>query len=178
MKLLLIAGAVIAALGAGSNHMSKDDRISAVAGYKQWEQATKGAVRMGPRLWTLCRHPTPAEQKALDDFNKNNPHSNGYFRVYMNDLARAPLMSGSPFPPGSTLVKEKMVGPDTGLIARTVMRKHEKGWNAKTDNWEFYVVTKDMQLEDTKDSNCISCHSSKSKMNWVYRTYVSSRAKH
>jgi len=178
MKHLLFPGGLVTALWACaifSGHT--DERISSVSEYKRWAQATKGAVKMSPRLWMLCRPPTPAEQKELDEFNRNNPHSDGYLRVYMNELASGPMRNGTKFAPGSILVKEKMVGPGTGLIARAVMRKHEKGWNPNTGDWEFYVLDKDMELENAKNSACISCHRSQSWTNWVYRTYIRSGAK-
>lgn len=154
----------------------QDERVSAIANYTSWKQVTTKPVRITPELWHLCVPPTPAQRQALDDYNRKNPHSDGYIRVYPNDLARKPLLDGGDFPTGSILVKEKMVGPDEGLVARTVMRKHEPVWNPDTDGWEFYVVSKDRKLEDIASSTCVSCHSSKAQTGWVCRSYLGSSA--
>ncbi len=175
MKQILIALGVLFAsvrLAQSSHPPAVDPAVAAVSGYRHWTQATKHPMQMTPMLWLLCVAPTPAQQKAMDEFNRENPHSNGYLRVYANPPAQRPLMRGGAFPPGSILVKEKMIGPDTGLVARTVMRKHRSGWNPKTGNWEFYVLNKDMQIQNADSAECVSCHREQSRSQWVFRTYL------
>ena len=74
-------------------------------------------------------------------------------------LAAAKQPAGAPYPPGSIVQ----------LIPAEAMVKHHKGWNSKTNDWEFFelVVTEEgakikvrgsTQVVNKFGGNCFECH--------------------
>jgi len=81
-------------------------------------------------------------------------------------VAAANQPAGAPYPPGSIVQ----------LVPAEAMVKHQKGWNAKTNDWEFFEL--DVKEEGAKikvrgstqvvnkfGGNCFECHQ-KAKPQW------------
>ena len=96
--------------------------------------------------------------------------------VYANDLAKPHFAQITPnFPVGSMIVREKRLKiedekPQT-IIA---MVKREKGFNKKTNDWEFFMFDgADLALKkrETK-GDCAKCHSQVKDSDFVFKTYL------
>ena len=76
------------------------------------------------------------------------------------------------FPAGSIIVREKLTGSETAspdMLA--VMIKRPKGFNRKSNDWDFLVVSGDGKKIDrrVKSAECIKCHKSRSQDDFVVR---------
>ncbi|HEX8285494.1 MAG TPA: cytochrome P460 family protein [Pyrinomonadaceae bacterium] len=94
-----------------------------------------------------------------------------YGVVYANQPAREALASGSKFPAGSIIVREKLSAPDAAtpqLVA--VMFKRAPGFNPKGGDWEF--LTADGALTKItarqKRGGCLDCHASQRAADFVF----------
>lgn len=109
---------------------------------------------------------------------KSSPHEIGFEtfgKVFANDLAEKVIEKHkSSFPEGSIFVREKFVKADD-LIPETItaMVKRKKGFNSKTNDWEFFTFNGDLRLQkrETK-SSCSKCHSQTKETDFVFKTYL------
>ena len=87
----------------GSQNLSATTQIKEIDGYKKWTRVNSVPQLMPERVSALC---APHSMTRLPD--KNNPHSDKYLTVYVNDIGRdAMLTQKNPeFPEGSVIVKE------------------------------------------------------------------------
>lgn len=101
---------------------------------------------------------------------KYGPHSRHFVHHFRNDLAKAP---DGKFPPGSVLVKEKLMAAEKAaapiLVGATGMIKQPAGTSPKTGDWLFFEV-RDGQVQPTKAESCAGCHSG-AKRNYVFTDF-------
>lgn len=76
------------------------------------------------------------------------------------------------FPAGSIIVRERLARSETAspdLLA--VMIKRPKGFNRKSNDWDFLVVSGDGKKIDkqVKSGECVKCHESRSQDDFVFR---------
>lgn len=166
MRFILLAPAVMAlALGMRTN-TSEPPEMPRVSDYQKWKLVTPKPLDMDPVLAAMCRPP-----KTLLGATG---HGARYFRVYVSRQGAKAMAEGGLFPVGSTIVKEKLEpsGKDYKVELLTVMTKHEKGFNSKAGDWDFFVTdAKGTRITVPQEiSNCVSCHTGYSDM--VFRTYV------
>lgn len=122
----------------------------------------------------------PDERIApLKDKPQKSPHEKGnqtFARVFANDLALTEIYKGAPkFPTGSIIVREKLLNAeDTNPELVTVMVKREKGFSAKTGDWEYLVI--DGAIDKIKQretvSSCSKCHAQAAQTDFVFKTYL------
>ena len=150
--------------------------VSEIAGYKNWTKVNSTPQLMPERVATDCAIRLSPTGVDLDD--RNNPHLNKYFTVYVNELGgKAMLTKRKPnFPEGSVIVKEKLsdrFSQTPELL--TVMIKQRKGFNPASGDWEYMVVDgSGTKIEGRGDlQNCQSCHLANKKADYVFRSYLS-----
>ena len=109
----------------------------------------------------------------------NNPHTNKYVTVYVNDMGRKAMLEqlNPYFSEGSVIVKERL--PDKSSQTPellTVMIKQGKGFNPISGDWEYMIVdgTGTTVQARGKLENCQSCHTAKPGTDYVFRTYLPS----
>ena len=105
--------------------------------------------------------------RDIPDDKKYGPHSRHFVQHYRNDLAKAEKGN---FPPGSVLVKEKLMAGENGaqpvLSGATGMIKQPAGTSPKTGDWLFFEVW-DGQVQPTNAASCVGCHSG-AKRDYVF----------
>ena len=103
----------------------------------------------------------------IPDDKKYGPHSRRFVHHFRNELAKT---AKGNFPPGSVLVKEKLVaggkGAEPVLSGATGMIKQAAGASPKTGDWLFFEVW-DGKLQPTKVESCAGCHSG-AKRDYVF----------
>ena len=136
---------------------------SEVAGYKSWKLITPKPLDMDPLLVALCAPPTPGMATAHTDGGKR------FFRVYVNDKGEKAMKNGGAFPSGSTIVKEKLIGPGTDYKVEllTVMNKRGKSWDFFVAKLDGTRITPPKEIE-----NCVGCHRNAASQDMVFRTYT------
>lgn len=99
--------------------------------------------------------------------------------VYANNLTKLDIREDKPdFPKGSIIIREKRAKADdeTPQII-LAMVKHEKGFNRKTNDWEFFKFNgSDLKLQkrETK-GDCSKCHSQAKKTDFIFQWYLMKR---
>ena len=122
----------------------------------------------------------PNERIApLEDKPQKNPHEKGnqtFARVFANDLALNEIYKSAPrFPAGSIIVREKLLNAeDTKPELVTVMVKREKGFSAKTGDWEYLVIDGAMDKINKRETvgSCSKCHAQAAPTDFVFKTYL------
>jgi hypothetical protein len=150
-----------------------------IAGYQSWSKANQEPVRMADRVALLCSAPSSPTAARIN--GEQNPHTNKYITVYVNNIGRQAMLEekNPAFPEGSVIVKEKLAersSPSAELL--TVMIKHGKGFNPDSGDWEFMVVDgagTTVQARGKLES-CQACHTAQPKTDYVFRTYLSNEA--
>lgn len=146
--------------------------VKEINGYRSWTKVNTEPQLMADQTALLCAPASPSLRAAAQ-----NPHSNKYITVYVNELGRkAMLEQKTPaFPEGSVIVKEKL--PDQSSQTpelMTVMIKRGKGFNPTSGDWEYMVVdgTGTKVTARGKLDNCQSCHIARPGTDYVFRTYL------
>ena len=123
----------------------------------------------GFRSWVFIGGPiTP---NGLNDGNAPFPE---FHSVYIEGKNLRYYQKNGKFPEGTVLVKEKyaaVTGGEPELM--TIMIKREKGFNPKGGDWEYAVADgKGTAIRERgKIAECQSCHASRKKQDFVFRTY-------
>ena len=147
--------------------------LNDIRDYKTWTQVHPTALRLPAPVAALCAAPTTPPSIE----SSQNPHSQKYFIVYVNETGRVAMMSQLKpvFPEGSIIVKEKLLTQDdTSPELLTVMVKREQGFNPESGDWEYMVVNGSRtEIEGRgKLANCQSCHVTKGETDYVFRSYL------
>jgi hypothetical protein len=110
---------------------------------------------------------------------EESPHEKGdqtFARVFANELAANEIYKDVPhFAPGSMIVREKLLkAEDAKPELVTVMVKREKGFSAKTGDWEYLVVEGglDKIKQREKTGSCSKCHASAENTDFVFKIYL------
>ncbi len=122
----------------------------------------------------------PNERIApLEDKPQKSPHEKGnqtFARVFANDLASNEIYKDAPrFPAGAIIVREKLLSAeDTKPELVTVMIKREKGFSAKTGDWEYLVIEGTMDKIKQRETvgSCSKCHANAEQTDFVFKTYL------
>ncbi len=104
-----------------------------------------------------------------------NPHdqSVSWGRVFANEKAETGPVNGE-YLPGAVFVREKLGSADAdGPETVTVMIKRQKGFSAKTGDWEFVVMRGNDLVVTTREKrgDCAKCHTAADKSDWVFGKY-------
>ena len=122
----------------------------------------------------------PDERIApLENKPQKSPHKKGdqtFARVFANDLALTEIYKDAPkFPTGAIIVREKLLNAeDTKPELVTVMVKREKGFSAKTGDWEYLVIDGAMERVKQRETvgSCSKCHAQAAPTDFVFKTYL------
>jgi Cytochrome P460 len=114
-----------------------------------------------------------------EDKPQKSPHEKGsqtFARVFANELAQAEIYKDAPkFPTGAIIVREKLLNAeDTKPELVTVMVKREKGFSAKTGDWEYLVIEGSLDKIKQREtvSSCSKCHANAEQTDFVFKTYL------
>jgi hypothetical protein len=150
-----------------------DGLSTQIRDYRSWMRINPEPLRLPASLDFLCRAPTAAD--AVD--TSRNPHRQKFFTVYVNDTGQHAMTHDSKpqFPPGSIIVKEKLLDKIGGKVELlTAMIKRQAGYNAASGNWEYLVLDANGANVEARGklANCQSCHSAKKETDYVFRNYL------
>ena len=140
-----------------------------IAGYRKWTRVNPEPVTMAPQSAQACAILTPADP--------NNPHTNKFITVYVNEIGRHAMMEEEKphFPQGSIIVKEKLTSPtSTRPELLTVMIKRASGYNPESGDWEYLVTdgTGKTILQRGRLENCQACHLRDKSTDYIARSYL------
>jgi hypothetical protein len=139
---------------------------------------------MDVQLALRCDLPRP------NDRPENNPHRGHQAHIYVTPGGEETLRSGNgTYPVGTLIVKEKFPGPHAEnrdpVKAKktdrkpqpelfTVMLKREAGYHPECGDWEFMLVTGDLQnvAARGKIDSCVACHQEYKQTDYVSRAYM------
>jgi Cytochrome P460 len=174
---ILVGSAVF---GGGLTHPKsppKPDLVSILQNYKTWPKVNREPFRVNSVTIQLCANPGQLLRKKIKD-SQDNPHLDAYIDVYVNGKGRTAMLKhgDTTFPLGAVIVKEKrqdLKRSEPDLM--TVMVKREKGYNPAVGDWDFAVLDGQAKIVKAEGrlANCIACHTSVSRSDYVYRSYLS-----
>ncbi len=149
--------------------------LGQIRGYKSWQQVTAVPEVMAPEVASQCAtfiNPTLLRAQLSPD----NPHTEKYFQVYVNDIGKAAMLSWeSPlFPVGSVIVKEKLSSRTSKTPELlTVMIKRQPGFHKAWDDWEYLVINGSATKVDASGwlPHCYKCHETRKEADYVFRSY-------
>jgi hypothetical protein len=155
---ILVAGACAAPPATSPPALPALDVESVLASYQGWTLLTPEPRNVSIALWALCRATTPEEDAFLA-----SQHGSRYLRLFVNETgAQAMAAEGERlFPPGSIIVKEKLIEPDDASPeAIGIMIKHDSGFNPEGGDWEYAYWEKSGALvrDAEQPAGCQSCH--------------------
>ena len=147
------------------------DSTNEIEGYRTWARVNSNPYLMNARAATACAPSMPLPAGA------KNPHQDKFVTVYVNDIGRQAMleMKSPNFPEGSIIVKEKLDLPASEAPELlTVMLKRGKGYNPDSGDWEFMVTdgAGTTVRARGKLDNCQTCHMSRPKTDYIFRTYL------
>ena len=147
-----------------------EDVLSRIARYRDWTRVNAHPAKMDPIAAAMCSYPS--------HFVSQDPHTDHFVTVYVNDAGRRAMMMKGPmrFPTDSIIVKEKLIEKRTDRgtpEVLTVMIKRYKGFNPKVGDWEFLLLSGDAKhiAAQGKLESCQNCHLTQAKQDYVYGTY-------
>jgi hypothetical protein len=143
------------------------------AAYRWWYSLTREPYPVPPDLAIMCAHP-PVHLTA-DQLREHGPHSMRYIRIFVNEAARSAFgqRASKPFPPGSVIVKEKLLSP----LAVThsgigVMVKRQAGYDPAAGDWQFLYVPEGSVTANATANTCTDCHRAKRTEDFVFGSYA------
>jgi mono/diheme cytochrome c family protein len=116
--------------------------------------------------------PTPADWAQARE--KHGPHTAHYIQVYGNPIAIETFGKGQGrlFPPGTVIVKEKLMASPQGMVAGVAfMMKRGTPQFASTGGWEFAYYPR--SGESASLQACAACHRSAASKDFVFGQYPS-----
>lgn len=156
---------------------SHTTQIEKIQPYRAWYCATPEALDMSAKMALLCSLP-PQWYVSPD-----NPHQPHVFKLYVNPIGKKAFIDGgsAAFPIGSIVVKEKFALPkskdsaprtlpkDAKPTLLTAMVKRKPGFEPKTGDWEFLVLTGDAKKQtDEGHEACAKCHQDAKRQDFVF----------
>lgn len=111
-------------------------------------------------------------------FNPNIHEGSGdpaFCHVYVNVDAKEPMESGTAYPHGAVIVKEKFASEAAEeAILYTVMRKMAAGYDPDHGDWEYAVLDGKNKrvLARGRIESCIECHRTYASTDFVTRAYL------
>jgi hypothetical protein len=167
-----LSGVVSAAIANqdGDSPSRSDPDLDQIASYRAWTKVTPDPVKLAAAMAAQCAVAGPRAGAV------QSPHQR-FFTVYVNRIGLSAMtQKATPaFPVGSMIVKEKLAREDGGAPELlTAMIKRPAGFNRAAGNWEYFVLNGSATevLGRGKLENCQSCHSTRQKSDYVFRTYL------
>lgn len=144
--------------------------------YRKWRRVNDRPVYVDSAIASLCRAPTPAEQKV--EFENPDPHAGKYIVVYVNKIGEKAMFNDKrkAFPAGTIIVKEKLPSEKSKKPELlTAMIKHKAGYNKGHGDWEYFALSGDATKVSARGKleKCQNCHTSVQESDYVYGGYVS-----
>ena len=143
------------------------------ASYREWHTLTREPYPVPQTLAAKCAH--PPVQLTPDQLREHGPHSMRYIRIFVNETARSAFnqRASKPFPPGSIIVKEKLLSP----VAVThsgigVMVKRRAGYDPAAGDWQFLYVPEGSVTPNATATVCTDCHRAKRTEDFVFGSYA------
>ena len=146
------------------------------------KRVTDKPFTMDAELAVRCDLPKPKDRP------ENNPHRGHQAHVYITPGGEEILSSGKgTYPVGTLIVKEKFpsslseqsaakkkAGAQQPPELFTVMLKREAGYNPECGDWEFMLVTGDLQQVAARGKldSCAACHQEYKQTDFVTRAYL------
>ena len=143
------------------------------AGYRKWHALTREPYPVPPALFFMCVH--PPVQLTAEQLREHGPHNMRYIRVFVNEAARIAFgqRATKPFPPGSVIVKEKLMSPEAPSHAGIgVMVKRQAGFDPAAGDWQFLFVPEGSFAPNATASVCSDCHRAKRTEDFVFGSYA------
>lgn len=146
--------------------------------YTGWSTLTEKPVHTNMRAMLDCRAPRPFRLNAdgTSPESVDSPHHIPALRYFASkEFAPAVIEGKSPYPVGTTIVKEKLSNPEAEKpFAVAAMIKREKGYDPDHGDWEYVYTTlgENPETQRGKISSCIACHRIKAEQDYLYRTYL------
>jgi hypothetical protein len=167
-KYLLVA-AVCMTAGAWAEPVDQEELSRLVAKLDKLHQVTETPHAMADSTAALCR-------LAFNTNIHEGTAAPAYCHVYVTADAKTPMTSGKGiYPRGAVIIKAKLKDEKTkDVILYTVMRKMEKGFDAKHGDWEYSVLDGPNKrvLARGKIDSCIRCHREYAATDYVTRAYM------
>lgn len=146
--------------------------IRQLEGYQQWPMLTPGPVDVSERQFFLCGI------VDLEAWNRTHdgqgPHWSPAVRVYANPIAKAAIDGKqAKFPPGSILVKEKLL--DRKIHAITAMIRERDGYDRSDakNHWRYLYVDELQELQFGRIESCRKCHQKAAETDFAFLKYSS-----
>ena len=141
-------------------------------GYQKWPMLTTGAVNVAEGTYFLCNTPVG----AFDSSTKiHGPHWSPAIRVYANAKAKAAIdAKKKEFPPGSIIVKEKLLHKKIDAI--TAMIREQDGYDKSEDqnNWRYLYISKNEDMQFGRIETCRKCHKKAAETDFAFLKYTDS----
>lgn len=140
------------------------------AEFAAWPTATAEPVQVVPASWLLCRMPTAADKRR--DVDEHGPHNELFIVVRATPDAMAAYRNRQAMPVGSTVVKEKH--KDGTMVAYSVMRKRQAGFDAVGGDWEYGYFAADGKgsFARGRGDTCAACHARARESDFLFRSYL------
>ena len=110
---------------------------------------------------------TPKLGKKIHD--GQGPHWSPAVRVYANPIAKAAIDNNkATFPPGSILVKEKLM--KNKLEAITAMIREQDCYDRSDDknNWRYFYVDESAEMQFGRIESCRKCHKNAAETDFAF----------
>ncbi len=144
-----------------------------VVDYTGWPATTERPFAVDARQFAACM--------AADAVVDRGPHREPALRMYTNEIAHDAIKKRSKtMPIGAIVVKEKWTKADSKRpIAYAAMIKHSPGYDSNHGDWEYVYVDMDgaPKVQRGRVSNCIRCHSSVARRDYLFGTHLTLKAK-
>lgn len=146
--------------------------IRQLDGYQQWPMLTPGPVDVSERQFFSCAIVIVDREAGNSPQDNQGPHWSPAVRVYANPIAKAAIDGKlAKFPPGSILVKEKLL--DRKIHAITAMIREPDGYDHSEakNHWRFFYVDKYEELQFGRIESCRKCHQKAAKTDFAFLKY-------
>jgi hypothetical protein len=178
----LAAFVVFVALAAGDPQNDPDDNegrskiLSAVQApvrqleeYQKWPMLTPGPVDVSERTFFACNVDIEAWKRLTDS---QGPHWSPAIRVYANATAKAAIdEKKGTFPPGSVLVKEKLMKRKVVAITAMIRERNDYDRSHEKNNWRYFYVDTHEEMQFGRIKSCRECHKKAAETDFAVLKY-------
>jgi hypothetical protein len=144
--------------------------IRQLDGYQNWPLLTPGPVDVSEGLFFRCLIGDPEAYEKI--FDSQGPHWSPAVRVYANPIAKAAIdEKRATFPPGSILVKEKLMRKM--LHAITAMIRERDGFDRSDEknNWRYFYLDEFKEMQFGRIESCRKCHQKAAETDFAFLKY-------
>lgn len=142
--------------------------------YQKWPMLTPGPVDVSEGTYFLCNIVNTEARKRL--IESQGPHWSPAIRVYANDTAKAAIdEKKGKFPPGSVLVKEKLMRRKVVAITAMIRERDGYDYSDQKNNWRYFYVNKDEEMQFGRIESCRECHKKAAETDFAFLKYSTYR---